>query len=163
MAETVANLSILPPEQHKSVEHCLAVGQRSVNWPVFAIMLFCYALPFALFKLDLYPHHLDLGSTFTPIIGSAIGVSAILYIIFGPPLIAWIWWSAKISKWRIWALRTVDDWPSLERRAIEGRLIWPRGSIFEKTELKSAEQRALEAALLHARDKEGRFSNLPSP
>ena len=154
MAETAADLGILPPEQRKSVDHCLGVGQRRVNWPVIAIMLVCYAIPVALIKFGLYPDRLDLGPILTPIVGYATGAAALLYVIFGPPLIAWIWWSAKISEWRIWALRTVDDWPALERRAIEDRLIWPRESVFGKTEFKSDRQGALEAALLRARDRE---------
>jgi len=77
------------------------------------------------------------------------------FLMIVPPLLAWVWWSREVPPWRIWALRNVDDWPSLERAAVLTGLIWPRGSIFEKTEIKSPEQRTLEAELLHVRDRDG--------
>ena len=64
-------------------------------------------------------------------------------------------WSREVPKWRIWALRNVDNWPELERRAIEGKLIWPRGNIFEKTEIKTAEVHELEEELLRLRTWDG--------
>ena len=70
---------------------------------------------------------------------------------------AWIWWSITVPKWRLWALRYVSNWPMLKRHAIASGLIWPDGSIFARTEIKSAaharEERALErhwSALLAA-------------
>jgi hypothetical protein len=63
---------------------------------------------------------------------------------------AWIWWSLAIPKWRLWAMKNVEDWPRLKAAAIEGLLLWPDGSFFERTEIKSSahaeEERRLEAA-----------------
>lgn len=51
--------------------------------------------------------------------------------------ISWIWWSYKIVKWKLWAFAKieVDDRYTLYERAIQVGLIWPRGSIFNKTEI----------------------------
>lgn len=53
----------------------------------------------------------------------------------------WLWWSVIITKWRIWAFDNVDDLHELKRRAIEQQLIWPDGSIFEKTEIRSTTEK----------------------
>lgn len=57
---------------------------------------------------------------------------------------AWTWWSFNVPRWRVWAYRRVDDITALKRTAISVGLIWPAGSWFEKTEIRS---RALQAEL----------------
>lgn len=51
--------------------------------------------------------------------------------------IGWIWWSYKIVKWKIWAFSQVEPVNSykLYENAIGVGLIWPTGSIFNKTEI----------------------------
>jgi hypothetical protein len=51
--------------------------------------------------------------------------------------IGWTWWSYKIVKWKIWAFSQVEPVNSYElyERAIGVGLIWPTGSIFNKTEI----------------------------
>lgn len=51
--------------------------------------------------------------------------------------IGWIWWSYKIVKWKIWAFLQVEPVNSykLYENAIGVGLIWPTGSIFNKTEI----------------------------
>jgi hypothetical protein len=62
----------------------------------------------------------------------------------------WLVWSIQIPKWRLWAYERVDDIDALEEAAVGVQLIWPKGSIFERTEIASANTwariRALEAA-----------------
>jgi len=60
---------------------------------------------------------------------------------------AWLWWSVQVPKWRLWAYERVDDIPELKRRAIEAQLIWPDGSIFSRTEIKSVAHAAREREL----------------
>jgi hypothetical protein len=49
---------------------------------------------------------------------------------------AWIWWSIAVPKWRLWALKHVDNWPRLKASAIATLLIWPDTSPFTWTEIK---------------------------
>jgi len=64
---------------------------------------------------------------------------------------AWMWWSFNVPKWRIWALRRVPDWLSLEQEAINVGLIWDErtllGRIFSRTEIWSRKDRNQEADL----------------
>jgi hypothetical protein len=67
----------------------------------------------------------------------------------------WLWWSVSVPKWRIWAMERTDNWPSLERAAIERSLIWDDstwyGRMFSKTEIWSAADREHAADLLEKR------------
>jgi hypothetical protein len=56
----------------------------------------------------------------------AIGVGAI---------VAWPWWSLTVPKWRRWALKRGADAEQLQKVAVRTGLVWPRGCIFEKTEI----------------------------
>ena len=51
--------------------------------------------------------------------------------------IGWIWWSYKIVKWKYFAFSklTIDESYELYSKAIDVGLIWPKGSIFNKTEI----------------------------
>jgi len=140
------DLGILPPNERKSVGACLRRGHMRVNLPVVLIMAATSVVLAAPIFLNWLP--------------DAFGETEFAFVLLFcvlplPPLLAWVWWSREISSWRIWVLRNVDDWRSLERAAIWTGLIWPRGSIFEKTEFKSSEQRALETELLRVRDRDG--------
>jgi hypothetical protein len=52
-------------------------------------------------------------------------------------IIDWIWWSYKIVKWKCFAFSklTIDEGYELYSKAIDVGLIWPTGSIFNKTEI----------------------------
>ena len=51
--------------------------------------------------------------------------------------IGWIWWSYKIVKWKCFAFSklTIDESYELFSKAIDVGLIWPNGSVFNKTEI----------------------------
>jgi hypothetical protein len=48
---------------------------------------------------------------------------------------AWLWWSVSVPRWRRWAEKTGVDARQVYRLAVYTGLIWPEGSLFEKTEL----------------------------
>jgi disulfide bond formation protein DsbB len=49
--------------------------------------------------------------------------------------IPWLYWSIRITQWKIWAFKNVRNVHELERRAVREKLLWPDGSIFNKTEI----------------------------
>jgi len=55
--------------------------------------------------------------------------------------LAWLTWSIAATKWRIWAFTNVRNVHELKRKGVHGKLIWPDGSIFGKTEIKTSRQR----------------------
>lgn len=65
-------------------------------------------------------------------------------------ILAWLWWSVVIPKWRLWAYERVQDIGELKRSAVDAQLLWPDGSIFQKTEIKSASYVERERAFEHA-------------
>lgn len=48
---------------------------------------------------------------------------------------AWLWWSVAIPRWRRWALAGGADPHRLERLGVRTLLLWPKGSLFARTEL----------------------------
>ena len=59
------------------------------------------------------------------------GASLLLFGFF----LAWSWWSVIVTLWRQWATRRGVDPDELQCRGENATLLWPRGHIFEKTEL----------------------------
>ncbi len=103
-----------------TVNKAITRGHRMVNYPVFVIMIGTLSVSFFLgsqgsFPLWIFP----LG------FGLAFGL-------------AWLYWSIMITKWRIWAFENVRNVHELKKRAIQEKLIWPDGSVFEKTEIRSS-------------------------
>jgi hypothetical protein len=96
-----------------------------VNLPVFIIMFGVMTLCFYLATMKFIPFY------FAPI-----------SIVLGP-CVAWIYWSFAITRWRIWAFSNVDDAEELKALAISGQLIWPDGSFFERTEIRTNKERIL--------------------
>lgn len=90
-------------------------GVRLVNWPVRLII----GLGFA-------------GAYFAskpfPLFSFALAIAAI-------PA-AWLWWSFYIPQWRRWALLAGADPEELQYLGECANLVWPRGSLFEKTEIR---------------------------
>ena len=68
---------------------------------------------------------------------SEIPEIAAMFSAFIAAPVGWIWWSYQIVKWKCWAFSTVTekDAQVLFDRAIKVGLIWPNGSIFNKTEI----------------------------
>lgn len=51
-------------------------------------------------------------------------------------VLAWIWWSFTVPRWRRWALKQAVPADKLQKWAVSSGLTWPKDSIFEKTEFK---------------------------
>jgi hypothetical protein len=140
------DLGIRPPNARLTAADCASAGFWRVNGPVSVIICAVVGLAIGLGCFAAQP---DLGPNLSTVTGIAAMIAGVGAIPAG-----WLWWSYSVPRWRIWALRTVDNWPELEALAIKQGLIWPRGSSFEQTEFKTPEMRALEQALLQERDKE---------
>lgn len=69
-------------------------------------------------------------------------------LVFGVGFVlAWLWWSLSVPKWRLWAYQRVESIAALKARAIAVGLIWPEGHFFERTEIKSREHARREREL----------------
>lgn len=52
-------------------------------------------------------------------------------------IMAWLWWSYSVPRWREWALKqTGVNADELQKAAEVATLVWPKGHFFEKTEFK---------------------------
>lgn len=112
-----------------TVDKALARGQRMVNYPVFGIMIGMFVTTSFLLSEKIIPVW---GLPIAFVLG--IGLS-------------WLWWSFMITRWRLWAFENVRNVHELKERAIQEKLIWNDGSIFEKTEIRSATARGKWALL----------------
>lgn len=113
-------------KEYKTISQVLKTGQISVNGPVTIIMVALPILSIFLSPFILPKEYVAVG----------VLVGTILGFVF-----AWLWWSYKIVKWKIWAFDNTKktDWSSLKHRAVSQKLIWEDGSIFQKTEIRSTE------------------------
>jgi hypothetical protein len=94
------------------------VGSLVVNVPVFAF--FC-------------------GPAFA---ASRLGYERWFLYIFGASFfIAWGWWSFSLPRWRLWAYERVKSTGEVHSSALAVGLVWPRGSLSERTELRTAVMR----------------------
>lgn len=127
--------TVRPPEV--SVDAAIRRGLLYVNGPVALLLFSPMALSLALFRQ----------------LTRALGSEAYAFIVFCVgfligTVLAWLWWSYSVPRWRIWAYARVSDIPKLKARAVQVGLTWPDGHVFERTEFKSAavvrRQRALE-------------------
>lgn len=55
--------------------------------------------------------------------------------ILGATVVAWLWWSLAVPRWRIWSLDRGADADTVQRLGVATGLLWPKGWVFEKTEL----------------------------
>jgi len=114
-------------KRYKSIDEVIRKGQIEVNGPVAIIM---FGIPI-------------IAILAAPIIipKEYVGISTVAGLFLGF-ILAWLWWSYRIVKWRIWAFENTEksDWQKLKERAINQKLIWNDGSIFEKTEIRSREE-----------------------
>ena len=103
----------------------LNYGQLYINFPVMIVM-------FGLMWITYYLNQIGYFSNFIA------GVGFVISFVLG-----WLVWSFFIAKWRIWAFDKIDEkyhW-ELKEEAISTKLIWPDGHFFEKTEIRSKNQR----------------------
>ncbi|WP_405292320.1 hypothetical protein [Algibacter sp. Ld11] len=109
--------------QEISVNKAIIRGHLIVNTPVFICIIGIPAISLYLSNQNLIPKW-------------GIGIGFILGFV-----IAWSVWSFMITKWRIWAFKNVRNVHELKKRAIQEKLIWNDGNIFEKTEIRTLEDK----------------------
>jgi uncharacterized membrane protein YciS (DUF1049 family) len=109
--------------QEVSVNNAIRRGHLIVNVPVALALIGCPAFAFYLSEQNIIPEW-------------GIGVAFLIGFI-----LAWLIWSFMITKWRIWAFENVRNVHELKKRAIEAKLIWDDGNIFEKTEIRSRDDK----------------------
>lgn len=116
-----------------SVRSAIARGFLMVTLPVFLLLLGPAALVFFTVR------------------GGSNGIAWVCVALVVGFVLAWLWWSVSLPRWRLWALERVDDVAKLYQTAQAAGLTWPRGHFFEKTEIKSAahRQREYELELLY--------------
>ena len=114
----------LPKTEPLTAETAVRRGHLFITFPVTVIMLGLWGLMWALAPRGpraLRPH-------------SAGALLLIAVIAISPPILAWLWWSFTVPRWRHWALKRGVDGDTLQRLAQSQQLVWPRGSFFERTE-----------------------------
>ena len=87
-----------------------------------------------------------IGAPFTGMAGLPRWTSGVVFLMSFP--LAWLTWSILVTRWRIWALQHVRNTHELFGTAVSEKLIWPEGSWFERTEIRTAEQRAMLGSLV---------------
>ena len=114
-------------KNYKSINEVLKKGQTIVNVPVSIIMIVTPILSVFLSPLILQQEYRVFGILAGVILGFVL---------------AWLWWSYRIVKWRIWAFENTkkSDWRELKESAIDQKLIWNDGNLFEKTEIRSRKE-----------------------
>lgn len=107
------------------INKVLNKGQLLINFPVMIVMT-------GLGYLTFYLKEISVISNSVMIIGFIIAFVG-----------GWLVWSFFIPKWRIWAFESVDEklHPYLKEEAIKAKMIWKDGHMFEKTEIRSEEQK----------------------
>ena len=71
----------------------------------------------------------------------------------------WLYWSRKITKWRIWAFEHVRNVKELKKRAVLENLIWQDDSWFERTEIRTREEKEKWSALKKKMNEEDAFED----
>ena len=112
-----------------SVDRAVTIGLLWVNGPVFLLMFGPMAGFLIADGVGLVRPHLQW-------LGACAFVAGWL--------LAWLWWSVTVPKWRLWAYERVIEIVDLKRAAVASKLTWPDGSIFERTEIKSRQHRQRE-------------------
>lgn len=106
-----------------TVEQAIKKGNRSITYPTLFIFFGLVILTLVLGLQDgipvwVYPFGFVLSFTF-----------------------AWIYWSVRITKWKVWAFDHVRNVHELHKRAIEANLIYNEHSVLNKTEIWSTEDK----------------------
>ena len=50
--------------------------------------------------------------------------------------LAWLWWSWQVPRWRDWVTDRGAPVDAVQRLAVRTMLVWPKGSLMERTELR---------------------------
>jgi hypothetical protein len=107
-------------EETVSVDEAIKKGHRMVTFSSMFVMFGTLGLSFFLGLQEILPFW---------IIPVGFGLSFVL---------AWLYWSVMITKWRLWAFENVRNVHELKKRAVQEKLIWADNSIFEKTEIRKS-------------------------
>jgi hypothetical protein len=125
-----------------SVEAAIRRGLLYVNGPVVLLMFAPMLLSLALFNRMTRAFGSDTYAFITFCVIFVVGF-----------VLAWLWWSYAVPRWRLWAYERVEDIAALKVRAVQVGLTWPDGHVFERTEFKSA------TAAKRQQELEGRAKN----
>lgn len=106
-----------------TVKKAILRGHLVVNIPVLIIMIG------TAFVFIIITNVYNLPQGF-PLIGFGLGF-----------ILAWLYWSLSITKWKIWAFERVRNVHELKSRAILEGLIWKDDHIFGKTEIWSGSEK----------------------
>lgn len=123
-----------------SITSAVVVGTLWVNVPILPLMFG----PLAAF-VHFGPRYVSRPST-------SFVVTAVLAFLLLGFVVAWCWWAYMVPRWRVWAWQRVDDLRGLRASAVSAGLIWPKGHLFERAEIRP---RPLDAKLkdLEARER----------
>lgn len=103
-----------------TVDKAITRGHLMINIPIFILM---FGIPF----LSFYLMGINMIPKWAMYVGFVLGFC-----------LAWLAWSMMVTKWRIWAFENVQNVHELKKRAVEEKLIWPDGSFFVKTEIRTS-------------------------
>ncbi|MEW6401972.1 MAG: hypothetical protein AB1649_09240 [Chloroflexota bacterium] len=105
----------------------ILIGELLINVPVSIIILSfaCSSLALALSFVTNSPPCIAWIAMPIFIVPTLIGI-----------VLAWVWWSFSVPRWRRWALRNGIPTEKLQKWGVIAGLVWPKGWIFEKTEFK---------------------------
>lgn len=106
-----------------TVEEAIRKGQRMINWPISFIFIILGGGIIYAAKEELLPAWANVAG---------IGLALVL---------AWLYWSITVVRWRLWAFDNVNNVHDLYKQAVQENLIWPDGSWASKTEIWTRTQR----------------------
>lgn len=120
-------------KQYKTVNEVIRQGHLVVNLPIPLVAIITGSVI------------IGVGHHFFKDWNHPLLLLTIIPIILLPIGFGWLWWSFAITKWRIWAFRNTkkSDWLLLEQQAEISQLIHPKGSQYEKTEIRTKEEKEI--------------------
>jgi hypothetical protein len=101
------------------------IGNCFVNGGVFAIIIACAVIGF------------DVGAHVTPL--RTVSPHAFGAMIGG--VIAWPWWAWSVPRWRDWVEDHGLKPEDVQELAVKTGLLWPEGSLSERTEFRRRDGR----------------------
>ncbi|GAB3246259.1 hypothetical protein [Chitinimonas naiadis] len=103
-----------PGPNAKSIRVTVTTGVLLVNVPTLPLMI----APLAILQYGFHP---------TPPLPH-IGALLVGFVL------AWLWWSIAVSKWRRWAVRRGMTADEAQYYGEQASMLWPRGHFLERTE-----------------------------
>jgi uncharacterized membrane protein len=64
---------------------------------------------------------------------------ALIYLFIGV-LLAWLWWSTTVPRWKRWTKHRGADEERTRHLAQQTGLVWPKGSFLEKSEFRRRDE-----------------------